>query len=141
MSEPLQVSESVTVPEAELSWRFSRSSGPGGQHVNTTDTRVELCINIATTSALSASQRTRALERLGGRLNDGVLVVSSSQHRSQWRNRQDAVERAADVIRSAIAPPPRQRRATKPSKRAKQKRLDAKKQRGNIKRLRGNNFD
>lgn len=133
---PLRVSNSVVIPEAELNWRFSRSSGPGGQHVNTTDTRVELRVDLSTTTALSDTQRARAIERLGDRLHDGVVTVAASEYRSQLRNREAAAERMTELIRSAIAPPPRARRATKPSKRAKQRRLDAKKHRGNIKRLR-----
>ena len=138
---PLRVTGSVVVPEAELRWRFSRSSGPGGQHVNTSDTRVELSFDLAHSTAFSRTQHDRAIERLGDRLVDGVLTVSGSQYRSQLRNREAAAERMTELLRRAIAPPPKPRRATKPSRRAKQKRLDAKKQRGEIKRLRRGDFD
>jgi len=133
---PLQVSDTVSVPEAELRWRFSRSSGPGGQHVNTSDTRVELSIDITTTTALSESQRARALDQLSGRAVNGVITVAAADHRSQLRNREAAAERMAELIRAAIAPPPPKRRPTKPSRRAQQKRLDAKRQRGDLKRMR-----
>jgi ribosome-associated protein len=136
MRGPLQVSDTVIVPETELSWRFSRSSGPGGQHVNTSDTRVELSVDLATTTALSEPQRARALNKLSGRAVNGVITVVAAEYRSQLRNREAAAERMADLIRSAIAPPPPKRRPTKPSRRAQQKRLDAKRHRGNIKRQR-----
>jgi ribosome-associated protein len=136
MPEPLHVSNSVVVPEAELNWRFSRSSGPGGQHVNTSDTRVELSFDVQESSAFSDSQRARALERLDGRVVNGVVTVTASEFRSQLRNREAAAERLTELLKKALAPPPRKRRATKPSKRSQQKRLDAKKHRGNIKRLR-----
>lgn len=135
MSGHLWVSDSVVIPESELSWRFSRSSGLGGQHVNTSDSRVELSIDIAATNALSETLRARALER-GRRAVSGVVTVAAAEYRSQLRNREAAAERMAELIRAAIAPPPRQRRPTKPSKRARQKRLDAKRHRGDIKRLR-----
>lgn len=136
MPGPLRVNDSVIVPESELSWRFSRSSGPGGQHVNTSDSRVELSIDIAATTALSETLRARALERLGRRAVKGVVTVAAAEYRSQLRNREAAEERMAELIRAAIAPAPRKRRRTTPSPRAKQKRLDAKRHRGNIKRLR-----
>jgi ribosome-associated protein len=136
MRGPLHVSDTVIVPESELSWRFSRSSGPGGQHVNTSDTRVELSIDLATTTALSEPQRARALNRLSGRVVNGVITVARAEYRSQLRNREAAAERMAELIRSAIAPLPPKRRPTKPSRRAQQKRLDTKRHRGNIKRQR-----
>ena len=98
----LRVRGSVVVPEAELQWRFSRSSGPGGQGVNTTDSRVELSLDVARTSALSPYLRERALERLADRLVDGVLTVSASEQRSQWQNRLAAERRLVDVLATAI---------------------------------------
>ncbi|ADD46016.1 alternative ribosome rescue aminoacyl-tRNA hydrolase ArfB [Stackebrandtia nassauensis] len=136
MTDPLRVSDSVVVPESELEWRFSRSSGPGGQSVNTTDSRVELSLDLTTTTALSEPLRQRALERLAFRLVDGRITVAASEHRSQLRNREAAAQRLAQLLREATAAPPKKRRPTKPSKRAKQRRLDAKKHRGQIKRLR-----
>ncbi len=136
MPGPLHIRGSVVVPEAELSWRFSRSSGPGGQGVNTTDSRVELSFDLARTTALSATQQARAVERLGPRLVDGVLTVAASEHRSQLRNREAAEARLAATLAEAIAPPPRPRRKTKPSKGAVERRIAGKKRRGEIKRLR-----
>ncbi|MFY7066727.1 alternative ribosome rescue aminoacyl-tRNA hydrolase ArfB [Nocardiopsis changdeensis] len=126
----------VTVPADALAWRFSRSSGPGGQHVNTSDTRVSLSLDVAGCAALGRTRRERALERLAGRLVDGVLTVSVQTHRSQARNRAEARERMAALLAEAIAPPPRERRATRPGRAARQRRLDAKKRRGDIKRSR-----
>ncbi|GGO28733.1 aminoacyl-tRNA hydrolase [Microbispora rosea subsp. aerata] len=136
MSGPLRVRDSVVVPEAELAWRFSRSSGPGGQGVNTTDSRVELVFDLARTTALGPALRARALERLAARLVNGVITVTASEHRSQLRNREAARERLAALLRDAIAPPPRRRRPTKPSKGAVERRLAAKRRRSDLKRLR-----
>jgi ribosome-associated protein len=135
-SDGLRVRGSVVVPEADLVWRFSRSSGPGGQSVNTTDSRVELSLDVARTSALGDSLRARALERLAGRLVDGVVTVSAQEHRSQLRNRDAARDRLAALLADAIAPPPRARRATRPSRASQQRRLDQKKRRGQVKRQR-----
>ena len=132
----LRIRGSVIVPEAELEWRFSRSSGPGGQSVNTSDSRVELRLDVAATSALSPMLRERALARLEGRLVDGVLSVTASEQRSQWQNRMAAERKLADLLAAAIAPPPRPRVATKPSRAARQRRVDEKRHRGNTKRLR-----
>ena len=132
----LRVRGSVVVPEAELQWRFSRSSGPGGQGVNTSDSRVELSLDVARSTALSDYLRARALERLADRLVDGVLTVSASEQRSQWQNRLAAERKLADALSAAIAPPPRPRVATRPSASARRRRVDDKKRRGETKRLR-----
>ena len=133
----VMVRAGVVIPEAELAWRFSRSSGPGGQSVNTTDSRVELSFDVEGTTALSDVLKSRALERLQSRLVDGVVTIAASEYKSQWRNREAAKERLAVLIREAIAPPPRPRRPTKPSKGSVRRRLDSKKRRGETKRLRG----
>ena len=132
----LRLRGALVVPESELSWRFSRSSGPGGQSVNTTDSRAELSFDVARTTALGPVLKSRALERLGDRLVDGVLTVAASEHRSQLQNRRAAEERLTELLVEAVAPPPRPRRATRPSKGAVQRRLDEKKRRGQTKRLR-----
>jgi ribosome-associated protein len=132
----LQVRGSVVIPEAELSWRFSRSSGPGGQGVNTTDSRVELLWDVAATAALGQVLKERALERLADRLVDGVLSVTASEQRSQYQNRLAAERRLVDTVAAAIAPPPRPRRATKPTRGSVDRRIAAKKRRGETKRLR-----
>jgi ribosome-associated protein len=132
----LEVSRSVVIPAHELSWRFSRSSGPGGQSVNTSDSRVELSFDVAGSSALSPTLRQRALDRLASRLVDGVLTVSASEHRSQLRNRETALARLADLLRGAIAPPAPQRRRTRPTAAARERRLTDKRHRGEVKRRR-----
>jgi ribosome-associated protein len=124
------------IPPAELSWRFSRSPGPGGQSVNTADSRVELSFDLAATSALPPALKERALRALAGRLAGGVLTVTASEHRSQLRNRQAAANRLATILADATAPPPAQRRATRPSRAARERRLAAKRRRSEVKRLR-----
>lgn len=119
------------VPDADLSWRFSRSSGPGGQSVNTTDSRVELIYDVAGSEAFPPPLKERILARLG----DQVVVVAR-EHRSQLRNRYAAEERLEELLAEAMLPPPKPRVPTKPSKAAKQRRLDSKKRRGETKRLR-----
>jgi ribosome-associated protein len=128
---------SLVLPERELHWRFSRASGPGGQGVNTTDSRVELSFDLGRTPSLPESLRERALGRLAGRLVDGVLTVVAAETRSQLRNRDAARDRLAELLRAAIAPGPPKRRPTKTSAGSKRRRLDAKTRRGQIKRLRG----
>lgn len=129
--------QGLVVPATELVERFSRSSGPGGQSVNTTDSRVELEYDVRSSAALTEPQRRRALAGLEGRLTDGKLVVDASEHRSQHRNRVAARERLADLLRTALAPPPPTRRPTRPTRGSQRRRLDAKKQRGQTKALRG----
>ena len=139
--EPLRVSRSVVVPPHELSWRFSRSSGPGGQGVNTSDSRVELSLDLTSTTALGPVQRERALNRLGHRLVDGVLTVTASEHRSQLRNREAALARLAELLRTAVAPPAAPRRPTRPSRAAVDRRIAAKKRRGEVKKYRRSTDD
>jgi ribosome-associated protein len=130
-----------TIPPDELTWRFSRSAGPGGQSVNTSDTRVELSYDLAASTALPERLRQRALGALGGRLTDGVLTVAASEHRSQLRNREAAAARLADLLTEATAPPPAPRRPTKPTRAAMERRLAAKQRRAKTKRLRRSTGD
>ncbi|GAA4732427.1 alternative ribosome rescue aminoacyl-tRNA hydrolase ArfB [Nocardioides endophyticus] len=125
--------DGLVIPDGDLVERFSRSPGPGGQSVNTTDSRVELEYDVSTSTALTDAQRARLLARL----SSPVLRVVATEHRSQHRNRVAARERLADQLRTALAPPPPQRRPTKPTRGSKERRLDAKKQRGATKSLRG----
>ncbi|MFV2119450.1 alternative ribosome rescue aminoacyl-tRNA hydrolase ArfB [Streptomyces sp. Act-28] len=134
MPGPHVIRGSVSLPESELVWRFSRSSGPGGQHVNTSDSQVELRFDLARTEALPPVWKERALERLAGRLVGGVLVVRASEHRSQWRNRETAAVRLAGLLAEATAPPPRPRRPTKTPRGVNERRLREKKQRSETKR-------
>lgn len=136
MADELRVNDRVVIPSGELRERFSRSSGPGGQSVNTADTRVELSYNVAKSVALPEKLRSRVLERLAGRLVDGVLTVTASEHRAQLANREAARARLAALLRDALAPPPPPRRPTKPTQAAKERRIAAKKRRGQLKRMR-----
>ncbi|MFC3687523.1 alternative ribosome rescue aminoacyl-tRNA hydrolase ArfB [Aquipuribacter hungaricus] len=133
----LRVSDRLVVPAGMLAWRFSRSSGPGGQGVNTADSRVELSVRPLEVPGLSDVQRDRLAQRLEGRLVGGVLTVVASEHRQQRQNRQAARERLASALRQAVAPPPRARRATRPTRGSQERRISAKKQRGQLKKQRG----
>jgi ribosome-associated protein len=141
MPDDLVVTSRFVIPDGELSERFSRSSGPGGQGVNTADSRVELSYDVAGSPSVPEHLRPRLLERLAGRLVGGVLTIAASEHRTQLANRRAARERLAQVLREAAAPPPARRRPTKPTRGSKERRLAGKKQRGEIKRGRSGNFD
>ena len=136
MPDDLRVNNWLVIPAGELNERFSRSSGPGGQSVNTTDSRVELSFDVEHSSALPEWARARAVERLAGRLAGGVLTVAASEERSQHANRQAARARLADLLRGAIAPPPRPRVPTRPGRAANERRLEAKRNRASVKRTR-----
>lgn len=123
----------LVVPQAELAEQFSRSSGPGGQSVNTTDSRVELVFDATLSTVLDDERRARVLRSVPG----GVFRVVASEHRSQHRNRAAARERLADQLRAALAPPPPSRKPTRPTRRSQRRRLEAKRQRGQTKALRG----
>jgi ribosome-associated protein len=126
----------VTIPAEELAWRFSRSPGPGGQSVNTSDTRVELSYDLAASDALAPLLKEGALRALAGRLVGGVITVTAAEYRSQLRNREAAAARLAELLTEATAPPPRPRRPTKPSRAAVERRLADKQRRAQTKRLR-----
>jgi ribosome-associated protein len=134
--EDVRVNERLTIPAAEPARRFSRSHGPGGQGVNTTDSRVELSWDLLGSPVLPTAFKERAAERLGNRLVQGVLTVVAAEHRSQLRNREAAAARLGSLVASAIAPPPRVRRATRPSKGSVERRIASKKRRGETKRNR-----
>ena len=136
MADDLPVNGWLVIPGRELRERFSRSSGPGGQSVNTADSRVELSFDVEHSSALPDWARARAAERLAGRLVDGVLTVTASEQRSQLANRQRARARLAALIRDAIAPPQRPRVPTRPRRGAQERRLEAKRRRASVKRAR-----
>jgi ribosome-associated protein len=130
----------LRLPESEMTWRFSRSSGAGGQHVNTSDTRVELIWSLIDTDALTPAQKELAATRLGHRLVNGTIVVVSSQYRSQHRNREAARVRLEELVTQAVVPP-QTRHKTKPTRGSKQRRLDAKKRRGSIKQGRSGSWE
>jgi ribosome-associated protein len=126
----------LTIPAAELVERFSRSSGPGGQSVNTTDSRVEISWDIAASTALTEFQRSRLLDQLAGRLIDTVLTIAASEHRSQLQNRVAARARLANLVGDALEPPAPARRATRPSRAARARRVESKRKHGVLKATR-----
>jgi ribosome-associated protein len=130
----LPVTRSLVIPASELRERFSRSSGPGGQGVNTADSRVELSFDLAGSPSVPDWLRPRLLERLANRLVDGVLTIAASEHRAQLANRAAARERLAALLRTAAAPPPAPRRPTKPTRGAQERRLAEKRRRARTKR-------
>ncbi|MHA7306492.1 alternative ribosome rescue aminoacyl-tRNA hydrolase ArfB [Arthrobacter sp. TMN-49] len=132
----LEVTPTLTIPAAELNWRFSRSSGPGGQHVNTSDSRVELLWNIADSAVLSEEQREMLLARLGRRLVGSTITVASSEQRSQLRNRESALRKLAELVATGLAPAAAARRPTKSSRGSKLRHMAAKQQRSATKRQR-----
>lgn len=131
------VRQGLRIPAAELEERFSRSSGPGGQGVNTTDSRVELLFDPAVSSVLTDTQRARIQVALAERIVNGRISIVASEHRAQLRNRLAARERLAELLRAALAPEPAKRKATRPTRAAQRRRLTAKKRRGEIKAWRG----
>jgi ribosome-associated protein len=137
----LPVTPSLSIPRSELEARATRSGGPGGQHVNTSSTRIELTWNVRASAALSEEERARVCEKLAARIDgDGVLRVVSSAHRSQRRNRDAAEERLAELVRGALAVP-KPRRKTRRPRAAEEARLEAKRRRAERKRGRGRAFD
>ncbi|TFD36406.1 aminoacyl-tRNA hydrolase [Cryobacterium sp. TMT1-62] len=132
----LEVSPALIIPERELGWRFSRSSGPGGQHVNTSDSRVELIWSVAESEKLSDDQRMRLLARLAKRLVDGAITVTASERRSQLRNRELALAKLADIVATGLAPDAPIRRPTKPTRGSGRRHLAAKQQRSATKKQR-----
>jgi ribosome-associated protein len=126
----------ITIPPDELSWRFSRSQGPGGQSVNTTDSQAELSFDLDATAALPPVLKQRALRALSGRLSAGVITVAASEYRSQLRNREAAAERLSTLLTEATAPPPKPRRPTRPTRGSIERRLADKQRRAQTKRLR-----
>jgi ribosome-associated protein len=133
----LEVNGSLWIPRAELTYRASRSGGPGGQHVNTSSTRVEVAWDVAQSPSLSDEQRARLREKLANRINtEGVLLLAASDHRSQHQNKEAATDRLVELVRQALLIP-KPRKKTRPSRAQREARLHAKKRRSEIKRLRG----
>lgn len=126
----------ITIPPEELTWRFSRSQGPGGQSVNTTDSQAELSFDLAGSAALPPVLQERALATLAGRLASGVVTVTASEHRSQLRNREAAAARLSELLTEATAPPRPARRRTRPTRASVERRLAEKQRRSAVKRLR-----
>jgi ribosome-associated protein len=137
----LAVNDSLWIPRAELVYRATRSGGPGGQHVNTSSTRIELAWNVGASPSLDDEQRARILEKLANRINsEGVLLLSSSEHRSQLKNKEAATARLAELVREALVVP-KSRRKTRPSRASREERLRSKQHRSSVKRLRKKPLD
>jgi len=137
MNEPLTINERIVIPAADLSYEFSRSGGPGGQHVNTADTRVRLRFALRSCAVLHFSVKDRIRNQNPGRVtDDGELILVSQNNRSRHRNIEVARERLAALVLAALKPP-KKRRPTKPSRNARKRRMDSKKKRGQIKKNRG----
>jgi ribosome-associated protein len=137
----IPINRRFSLPRSELEFRATRSGGPGGQHVNTAATRIQLAWDLGASPSLSERRRQILLSRLSGRIDQqGVLRIVVDTHRSQHRNREEAVERLAALLADALRPR-KKRRPTRPPARAKEKRLKEKKHRGEVKRLRGRVMD
>ena len=133
----MRLADGRAIPDAELEWSFARATGPGGQSVNTTDSAVRLAWDVAGSSVLTEAERERVMRRQARRIKSGRLIVTAREHRSQWSNRRAAQERLVGIVDAALAPPPPNRKATKPSRSAQRRRVAGKKRRGETKRLRG----
>lgn len=133
----VRIDDDLWIPRAELSYRASRSGGPGGQHVNTSSTRIELLWDVGASPSLSDGQRARIQERLANRINaEGVLLLAASDNRSQAQNKEAATARFAELVAAALVVP-KKRKKTRMPRAAKEARLQAKKQRAQTKRMRG----
>ena len=136
MTEDLTVNADIVIPGDELLWTFSTSGGPGGQHANRSNTRAELRFDLPASTSIPDHLRPRMLAAVGERLVGGMIVVVADDSRSQWRNRQIARKRLADLLNEAARPPSPPRRRTRPSRAARQRRLDSKRRRSQTKRMR-----
>ena len=137
----LVINDKVQVPLSELVYTASRSSGPGGQHVNTTDSRIQIRWNVLETAALTEPERARVRKKLASRLTEsGDLILASDTHRSQRRNREEVTERLAAMLREALIPP-KPRKKTKPTRASREKRLDEKRKKSRTKKDRGKKYD
>ena len=136
MIQDLPINDRLVIPAAELEWRFSRSSGPGGQGVNTTDSRVELRFDLESSKVLGPFRKARLKKALVSRMDGNCLRVVAAEERSQWQNRQKAMARLAELLREGLKPPPPKRRPTRPGRAAVRRRLEAKGRRSELKRRR-----
>ena len=135
-NQDLRLERGHVIPGRELHWSFGPSGGPGGQHANRAHSRAELRFAVVGSTAFSDSESERIVAGLSNRIRDGVVAVIADDHRSQWRNRQVARSRLRTLLDDALRPDPLARRATRPSRRARQRRVDEKRRRSQTKRLR-----
>lgn len=133
--EPLRVTDDVEIPADELTWRFHTTGGPGGQHANRSHTGVQLVFDISSSVVFEETTKRRIVERLGSRVKSGTIVVGAEESRSQWRNRQMARRRLAELLRAAMTEE-KPRTPTRPSSSVRRRRLERKRARGALKRLR-----
>ena len=134
----LTINSHLVIPANELQWRFSRSSGPGGQGVNTSDSRVELVFDLKSSSVISPFYKKRLIHQLDQHMSNGCLSILASEERSQYQNRKLALIRMASLIIEGLKPPPKERKPTKPTRNSQRRRIDAKKHRGTLKKQRQN---
>ena len=134
----LAITSSLVIPSKELKWRFSRSSGSGGQSVNKTNSRVELVFDIKHSSVIGPLKMQRLIEQLGSRCVNGSLIVVSAEERSQYQNRQIALARLANLLREGLKPPPQSRKVTKPTIASQKRRIASKKHQSALKQSRQN---
>ena len=132
----LTINPRLVIPSKELKWRFSRSSGPGGQGINKTDSRVELIFDINRSSVIGTFHKQRLLEKLESRFINGCIIVVAAEERSQYQNRQLALARLKELLREGLKPPTKSRKATKPTRASQKRRIDAKRHRSALKQKR-----
>lgn len=137
----IEITKNISLDENEVQLHFVRSSGPGGQNVNKVATAVQLRFDVGNSPSLPGDVRTRLIRIAGRRITqEGILIIEARQHRTQERNREDAIERLKELIRLATQKP-KPRKKTKPTKAAKERRIESKKQRGKTKQLRRSSVD
>ena len=137
----LKINTKLEIPANEIQWRFSRSSGPGGQNVNKTDTRAEILFNVLKSKTLTPYQKHRISSREQVKLVNGSICIAVQEKRTQYQNRQLALSRLASTLRELLKPPPKKRKETIPTRSSQKKRVESKKKRGEIKRNRQSRTD
>ena len=137
----LTINSKLEIPANEIIWRFSRSSGAGGQNVNKTDSRVEIVFNVSESKTLTSYQKHRIIIQNKIKLTNGCICIAVQDKRTQYQNRQLALGRLASTLRELLKPPPKKRRETIPTRSSQRKRVDSKKKRGELKRNRQSKID
>ena len=137
----LRINTKLEIPDNEIKWRFSRSSGAGGQNVNKTDSRVEIVFNVSESKTLTPYQKHRISLQNEVKLTNGCVCIAVQDKRTQYQNRQLALSRLASTLRELLKPPPKKRRETIPTSSSQRKRVDSKKRRGELKKSRQSKID